>query len=153
MDKQKALEDFETFLMIMDDQIESLCLEAKEHSIILQMNAQDLEKLEGLFDLLSQKKDKKDISALVVYFARHLGEIFRINHGGQWVLPLEDSSDIHFNLPVISGFNSKVPDLAFSPIHVMRSYSLRRKPGTLRRAFESSANPKAIDLDIELEDE
>ncbi|UQO99530.1 hypothetical protein L0Z36_11520 [Burkholderia multivorans] len=144
-DRKSAEEEFDNFLMNMDDQLDWLSRKAEEHGIELDVGLDDLSKLETLFDLLSDGKDKDYVSRLVVTFARFLGEIVRENYGGKWTLPLDDEKNINFNTPVIVG-HVPIEGLEFAPLSVMRAYALRRKQGTLRRAVDAQVNPKPVDL-------
>ncbi|CAB5279037.1 hypothetical protein IST455A_00141 [Burkholderia multivorans] len=144
-DRKSAEEEFDNFLMNMDDQLDWLSRKAEEHGIELDVGLDDLSKLEKLFDLLSDGKDKDYVSRLVVTFARFLGEIVRENYGGKWTLPLDDEKNINFNTPVIVG-HVPIDGLEFAPLSVMRAYALRRKQGTLRRAVDAQVNPKPVDL-------
>lgn len=149
-DKQKYEEDFENFLMIMDEQLEALKDDAEKHKIPLDFSLSDLSNLEDLFDLMAPSNNKEDQSGMVVLFARHLGEMVRLNYGGQWFLPLDDKKNVNFNKPVIIG-HSPVKGLEFSPIFVMRAYSLRRKKGALARAVKANVDPTPVDIDHLLE--
>jgi hypothetical protein len=149
--KTEAENRFENFLIIMDDQIESLKEESEKYGINLDDSLSDLDKLENLFDLMRLEKSDEEISSLIVFFARHLGEIVRLNYGGKWFIQLDDAHSVNFNEPVIIG-HAPIENLDFAPISVMRSYALRGKKGTLRSAVEADIDPKAIDLDNLIED-
>lgn len=143
--REQALDDFDNFLMVMDDQLEALQEEATRRRLILDFSLDDLERLEKLFDLMTDGVDNDTRSSLIVSFGRHLGEVVRENYGGRWVVPLDDEKNINFNKPVIIG-HTKIEGLEFAPLTVMRAYSLRKKPGTLRRAVEADVNPQTLDL-------
>lgn len=144
-DKKMAEEKFDQFLMIMDDQLDSLSCEAESRGIDLDFSLDDMDKLEDLFDLMAEGKSADDRASLVVFFARYLGELVLKNYGGKWSLPLEDEKNVNFNTPVIVGHCS-IEGLEFAPISVMRGYSLRKRKGSLRRALDADVNPKALDL-------
>ena len=74
IDGKIAQEKFDHFLMVMDDQLDWLSVEAKQHGIKLELKSNVFQKLENLFDLMASGKDKDYISKLVVTFARYLGE-------------------------------------------------------------------------------
>lgn len=145
IDKKTAQEDFDNFLMVMDDQLEALAEEAAKRGIRLDLSLNDLERLERLFDLMSEGLEKDEKASLVVTFARHLGEIVRVNFGGKWHLPLDDPKNVHFNKPVLVG-HTAVDGLEFAPTFVMRGYALRKQPGSLRRAVDAQINVKPLDL-------
>ena len=151
INKEAAEQDFDNFLMIMDDQLDNLRDEAEARGISLDLSPADLDKLEILFDLMSENVDKNEMSGLVVLFARHLGEIVRVNYGGNWRLSLDDEKNINFNNPVITG-HCPVEGVEFSPIFVMRAYSLRRKKGTLQLAVDAQIKPSPVNLSHLAED-
>jgi len=143
--KEQALEDFDHFLMVMDDQLDALRNEAAKSGITLDLSFDDLDRLEKLFDMMVSGVDNDTRSSLIVSFARHLGEVVRENYGGKWAVPLDDEKNVNFNKPVIIG-HTKIEGLEFAPLTVMRAYLLRKKPGTLRRAVDADVNPEALDL-------
>jgi hypothetical protein len=145
MDKAESQDKFEVFLTLMDDQLDALRSEAAQRGIELNSSLADLERLEKLFDLMSEGLDKDAKASLVVSFARHLGEVVRLRFGGSWHLPLNDPKDINFNTPVIVG-HAPIAGLAFAPLSAMRAYALRKKPGTLRRAVEADIHIRPVDL-------
>ena len=149
--KKEAEDKFENFLMIMDDQVESLKEDASTYNFFLDDSLSDMEKLEDLFDLMSKDTNQDERDGLVVYFARHLGEIVRLNFGGKWFIQLEDEKHINFNEPVIID-HCPIEGVDFAPISIMRAYSIRRKKGTLRRALEADIDPQIINLDNLIED-
>jgi hypothetical protein len=143
--KKEAEEKFDDFLMIMDDQLDWLTEEAERYGFTLKLTPDDFAKLEKLFDLMSEGQNKDFISRLVITFARHLGEIVRVNYGGKWELPLDDEKNVNFNTPVIVG-HTPIQGLEFAPLSVMRAYSLRRKRGTLQQAVEAHVTPSPLDI-------
>lgn len=94
---------------------------------------------------MSANQNKEFVSKLTTTFARQLGEVVRLNYGGKWVLSLEDPQSPHFNMPVLVG-HAPVEGVEFAPILVMRSYALRRKKGTLKRAVDAQVSPEPLDL-------
>ncbi|MFG6088428.1 hypothetical protein ACEU0C_002668 [Stenotrophomonas indicatrix] len=145
LDLGKAREVFDDFLMIMDDQIEWLVAQAQMHGIELDRSPESFDRLERLHDLMAATLSEDERDSLRVILARYLGETVRLAHGGRWTLPLDDPKDVHFNRPVIVG-HSTYPMEEFSPIHTMRAYSLRGRPGLIRSIVASSVNPQILDL-------
>ena len=145
IDRKEAEEKFDNFLMAMDEQLDWLSDEAENRGIKLDFGPSDFSKLEQLLNLMSEGQDKDSISRLIVIFARHLGEVIRLNYGGKWYLSFEDEKNVNFNIPVIVG-HTKIEGLEFSPLSVMRAYALRRKEGTLQRAVDAQINPEPLDL-------
>ncbi len=144
-DEHQAMDKFQNFLMVMDDQLEALSEEASNRDLQLDFSKADLECLEKLFDLMSADLNKDAQLDLVVSFARHLGELVCRNYGGRWILSLADKKNVSFNTPVVIEF-SKIEGLEFAPLSVMSAYALRRRPGTLKRAVDAATNPKPLDL-------
>jgi hypothetical protein len=148
--QKKAEDDFEVFLTIMDDQIEGLKEDAEKRSIYLDDSIDDGEKLENLFDSMAADLSENEKKGLIVLFARHLGEIMRLNYGGSWHLSIEDEKNVYFNTPVIRE-HSSIKGLEFSPLFPIRSYALRKKKGTLRTAIMAHVAPKELNIDHLLE--
>ena len=144
-DREQALEKFNDFLMIFDEQTDALEKDAAARGIDLDFSVESLAKLEQLFLLMAEGADKDTISQLIVYFARYLGEIVRTNYGGKWILSLDDPKNVNFNTPVIVG-HTPISDLEFSPIRVIRAFALKRQPGMLWRAIDAHINPNPVDL-------
>lgn len=144
-DKRKAEDDFDEFIFIMDDQLEWLEAEAERRGIHLTRNTMCFPMLESLFDLMSKGQSKDMVSRLIITFARYLGEAVRGAYGGKWTLPLDDPKNVNFNTPVITGHCS-TEGLEFSPILVMRAYSIRHIKGLLKRAVDADINPSPLDL-------
>ncbi|EIK47024.1 hypothetical protein O59_001045 [Cellvibrio sp. BR] len=149
--RKQAEETFENFLMIMDDQLENLKGTAEKNQIPLDYSLRDLENLEKLFDIVSKDLPKDELSKMVVFFARYLGELMINRNGGKWTIPLDNEKNINFNTPVITG-HSPIDGLEFAPISTMRAYALRRKKGTLRRSYDANVNPIAVDIDHLIEE-
>jgi hypothetical protein len=145
VDKKLALEKFDDFIFEMDDQLDALRELARVHGIALDMSAEDFERLEQLFDLMADGVDSERRKDLVVSFARYLGELVCGLFGGKWILALSDEKSVYYNQPVIVG-HGVTPDLEFSPTMTMRAYSLKKRPGTLRRAVMAHVHPEPLDL-------
>ena len=136
---------FDDFLFIMDEQIESLENDASERGQFINASMESLDQLEELFIIMSSENDSEMLAGQIVYFARYLGEIVIREFGGKWDLPLADINNINYNAPVVVG-HSPVAGLEFSPIGVVRSFSLRHKRGLFRSAILAQTNPNPIDL-------
>jgi len=144
LNKKEALDQFDNFLMIMDEQTDSLELEAEKKGIELECSVESLGKLEELFLGIAKDADKETVDGLVVSFARYLGEIVSNNFNGKWVLSLNDPKSINYNTPVI--IEHAQEGLEFSPISVMRAFSIRKKPGFLKQAIYADVNVQPVDL-------
>jgi len=141
----EKLNQFDDFLMIMDDQLEALERDGLQHGVNIHCNMDSLESLEQLFSKMKREIESNKINDLIVCFARYLGEIVIKSFGGHWRLHLEDEKNINYNRPVIIGHCS-IPDLEFSPILLVRAYSIKEKQGMFRRAIEADIYPNPLDL-------
>lgn len=140
------LEKFDHFIFIMEDQLEVLEEKAESFGYVLARDMRSLEKLEEFFNELTANSSTEEKNELSIIFGRYLGEIVRKSFGGKWHLPLEDKRNINFNNPVIIG-HTDIDGLEFPALGVMHAFSLRKKPGLLRRAVMSQVEPKAVDID------
>ncbi len=81
--------------------------------------------------------DYNDLSA-------YLGEIVRLKYGGKWICCLDKiNNSLYYGFPVIEGHS--IPDVVFSPFHVIKAFILRRKPNLFYDAIENQVNPQQID--------
>jgi hypothetical protein len=139
-------EKFDRFIFIMDDQLEGLEKIAEPYGIQLTREMDSLEKLEALFDTVTAGSPSEKKNELSVTFGRYLGEIVRETFGGKWHIPLNNPKNINFNTPVIIG-HTKIDGLEFPALSVMHAYSLRKRPGLLRRAVMSQVEPRSVEID------
>lgn len=95
--------------------------------------------------MMADGADKDQTNKLIVFFARYLEEIVRVNYGGPCHLPLDDPKNINFNTPVIIGY-TRIDGLEFAPMTAMRAFALKRRPGMLWTAIQADIDPKALDL-------
>lgn len=138
--------------MAMDDQLKWLEEEASRLNLELGISKNTPELLEALLDRMSGGMNDDNKDRLLVILGRYLGEFVRITYGGKWTLPLDDEKNINFNTPVIVG-HSRFEGLEFSPIRTMRAYSLRKKPGMIRKIIHSDISPQILDLSKEASEE
>lgn len=142
----EAKEKFDDFLMIMDDQLETLQEEAENKNIILEPTMDGLENLEKLFFEITKSADEEEERGWIVTFARYLGEIVRTTYYGKWHLSLDDPKNLYYNTPVIVN-HTKVEGLEFSPIYAMRALSIRKKNGLLRKIVMADIKPRELEID------
>ena len=152
IDLKKAGEDFEDFLMIMDDQLDWLDLEAEKFGIDLDYSIESLSELEKLFELMSPPDDLAfDSVGLAIVCARYLGEVFCRTVGGAWELCLDDPKNVYYNQPVILGWNTYGGE--FPPLSIMRSYEHTRRSGFVLKTFKGYSEPsKPLDLSAMVEE-
>lgn len=145
VNRGEALQRFDSFLMLMDEQLRALEADAARHGLPLAPEQDTPEQLEALFDALAQglsrEADPEAWGSLLVYIGRYLGEWVRQSFGGRWVLPLDDVRNLNFNTPVIVG-HSPVCGLELAPIRLVRAYGLRRRRGTLRKGVLAQVRPE-----------
>jgi hypothetical protein len=144
VNRDEALQRFDSFLMLMGEQLRALEGDAARLGLPLAPGPDTPEQLEALFDALayglSREADTEAWGSLLVYIARYLGEWVRQSFGGRWVLPLDDARNVNFNTPVIVG-HSPVPGLDLAPLSLVRAYGLRRRRGTLRGGVLAQVRP------------
>lgn len=143
--REESENRFDDFLMLMDDQIDWLFSEAGRFGVELLTDIGDCEKLEALFDAMSDGLDKDQTQKLSVVFARQLGELVRQNYGGRWVLSWNNDNSMNRGLPVLIG-HCPVDGVEFAPLRVMHFYALRRNRGLLRRSIEADVQPSPLAL-------
>lgn len=130
VNQDEALQRFDHFLMLMDEQLQALEADAARLGLPLTCGPETPEQLEALFDALAQdlsrEADPEAWGSLLVYIGRYPGEWVRQRFGGRWVLPLDDVRNVNFNSSVIVG-HSPVCGLDLAPISLVRAYGLRRR--------------------------
>ncbi len=145
LNRDEALQRFDHFLMLMDEQLLALEADASRQGLPLALGTDTPEQLEAVFDALAQglsrDADPEGWGSLLVYIGRYLGEWVRQSFGGHWVLSLDDARNVNFNTPVVVG-HSPVPGLDLAPISLVRAYGLRRRCGTLRRGVLAQVRPE-----------
>jgi len=144
VNEKEALEQFDDFLMIMDEQTDSLELEGEKRGIELDRSVESLGNLEELFTAMTENADKEKIEGLIVLFARYLGEIVCDTFRGKWILSLHDPKNINYNSPVV--IDHAQEGLEFSPLSAMRAFSIRKKPGLLKQAVYADIDIQPVDL-------
>jgi hypothetical protein len=127
-------EEFQEFLVEMDDVLEGLIEKAAGHGLRLDYSPASLDALEELW--LSSKK-AGDAERLSTRCARYVGEVYRRNLGGIWRLELDDPRKAAFGLPVISGFSTR--GYSSCPTLLFQSFRAREKRGILRAAFDADS--------------
>lgn len=127
---RSELEKFEQYLFEMDDVIEDFIGEAAALGYALDYSDASLNALEAF--IVARIESKLD--QLKNRAARYLGEAFRKNVGGRWDLYLENTQDLHYKLPVITGFAPI--DLDFCPVELIENFVAKKEAGMLYRAFK-----------------
>lgn len=124
---------FEKYLFEMDDVLDDFVGEAGALGYRLDYTEGSLDALES-FVLQRLHSDEEQVKNRA---ARYLGEVFRKRVGGHWDLYMDNPDDLHYRLPVITGF-SKV-DFDFCPIEIVVNFTVKQERGILQRAFRYAA--------------
>jgi hypothetical protein len=124
-------EKFEQFLFEMDDVLEQFLAYAAAGGFILDYSLASLNTLE---QLLLIPKSPEESSRVQNRAARYLGEVFRKQLGGKWMLCDRGPRYVYQGLPVIGGHSDK--HIEFCPIHTIGNFARTSKEGLFRRALE-----------------
>jgi len=136
--KEELEEKFEDFLFNLDDCLEEFLKKsfAKGYHFDYSFNSLPLvEKYIIDNNVLVESDDYNDISSYV-------GEVLRKNAAGsKWICNLDkEQNSLYYGFPVIEGHS--IPDVLFSPFHVVKAFILRKKPNLFYIAMESQINPE-----------
>lgn len=144
-------DDFDKFLILMDDQLDTVEVEANKRGFSINLTMESLENLEKTFlsVVADCTDDEKD--GWIVTFARYVGEIVRICFNGKWHLSSDDPTNIYYNTPVIIN-HTTIDGLEFSPIFAVRALSIRKRLGLLRQIIMADVAPVPLDIDYLRED-
>jgi hypothetical protein len=126
---EEEREKLEHYLFEMDDVLEDFVGEARALGYALDYREDSLVALEAFI----AERLESDPSQVKNRAARYLGEVFRKNVGGRWDIYLENPKDLHYKLPVVTGFSSV--DFDFCPIELVENFVVKKEAGTLSRAF------------------
>ncbi|MEO8378779.1 MAG: hypothetical protein ABI779_03865 [Acidobacteriota bacterium] len=130
MSAEEERDKFEHYLFEMDDVLEDFVGEAQAVGYALDYREDSL----GALEAFIAERLESDPSQVKNRAARYLGEVFRKNVGGHWDIYLENPKDLHYKLPVVTGFSSA--DLDFCPIELVENFVVKKEAGTLIRAFK-----------------
>lgn len=131
-DRNRREEEFQKFLVEMDDVLEGLLERAERDGRVLDYSPASLDALEELW---LSGKSAGDAEVLSTRCARYVGEVYRRNLGGVWKLELNSPKKAAYGLPVISGFSSR--DYSSCPTLLFQSFRAREIRGLLRTAYEA----------------
>lgn len=92
---------------------------------------------------LAWKNSSEEAKWERMYVWCYLGETFRKNFGGEWVVSLDDPDSINYGQWVVSGFDQV--GVEFDPLGTLQGYLLRGKPALLS-VMEAHARPVPLDL-------
>lgn len=144
-------DNFEKFLILMDDQLEAVENEANKRGLPVDLAMDSLENLEKTFLSVINDCTEEEKDGWIVTFARYIGEIVRICFNGQWHLSSDDPKNIYYNTPVIVN-HTQVEGLEFSPIFAIRALSIRKRIGILRQIIMADVAPVPLNIEYLRED-
>jgi hypothetical protein len=132
-------EKFDQFDVEMEDSLEDFIRKANSFvipgTLPLDYSPESIGKVEKVFRNVIEKNiliSEEDIFTTKI--ARYLGEIIRRQVGGYWAL-CEDSKNVNFGLPWLTGFES-LPKFGWSPFGVVLNYKANPKEGLFTSATE-----------------
>lgn len=133
-------EKFENFLFNIDDYLDNIIAKAVSQGYNFDYSLDSLKDVENYIIKNNITIDDDDYNDLSAY----LGEVLRLKYGGNWICNLDkENNSLSYGFPVIEGHS--IPDVLFSPFHVMKAFFLRKKVNLFYEAIESQVNPKDID--------
>ncbi|CAA6808545.1 MAG: Unknown protein [uncultured Sulfurovum sp.] len=141
IDKEKMENDFQIYLMSINDNLDDLEVVLKEHygsEYQLDFTIESLDKIE---DFLSKQLENYAIKIyplgkLLENVSTYMGEIARRKLSGYWDLE-RDNKDFDFGYPMITDLDGLPKDFGWSPIQVVFNFKRKKKIGLLKRATKS----------------
>jgi len=144
-------DNFENFLILMDDQLEAVENESNKRGFSIDLTINSLENIEKLFLSIIKDCTEEETEGWIAAFARYVGEIVRIRFSGQWHLSSDSPKDVYYNTPVIVN-HTKIKGLAFSPIFAIRALSIRKRIGLLHQIIMADIEPVPLEIEHLRED-
>jgi hypothetical protein len=140
MEDEELEEKFENYLFNIDEYLESISNKANHQGYNFDYSLDTLNDVENYIIKNNTTIESDDYNDLAAY----LGEVLRLNYGGKWICNLDkENNSLSYGFPVIEGHS--IPDVLFSPFHVVKAFILRKKSNLFFEAIESQVNPKDID--------
>ena len=99
--------------------------------------------IEGMGEQIAWKNKAETAAVLRLGVWSYIGETFRKNFGGGWLVSLNNPDSVYYGKWVISGFSEL--GLEFDPLGTMLSFLLRGKP-SIRGMMESYVRIVPLDL-------
>ncbi len=140
MNKEELNDQFQFWLMDMEEALErfrqALPLADRDR---LNYSAESLEFVEA--HALSAYPDVREALAptegkRVDQFARYVGEVFRKNLGGKWIIDFSDPKNAFYGLPQLSGLKGQQTQVC--PLTLVTTSLDRRTGKFLRMVFENN---------------
>jgi len=132
---EEIKEKFENFLFNIDNYLESIIDKANSQGYVFDYSLNSLKDMESYIIDNNITADSDDYSDLSAY----LGEVLRLTHSGKWICNLDEKNNsLYYGFPVIEGHT--IPDVLFSPFHIVKAFILRKKINLFREAIENQVN-------------
>lgn len=139
MDKEEQNDQFEYWLMDMDDTLERFRQALPVADIHrLDYSAESLQFVEAL--VLAAYPDVPEALApseteRIDQFARYVGEVFRKHLGGKWIIDFSDPKNAFYGMPQLSGLKGQLAQLC--PLTLVTTSLDRRTGKFLRMIYEN----------------
>ena len=147
IDPEAANEELQQYLFHLADNQEEFTEKLQSSGYDLNYGLDNLPELERYIGDMGERiawKNKAESAAILrLGVWSYIGETFRKNFGGGWVVSLDDPASINYGKWVISGFGKL--GLEFDPLGTMISFLLRGKP-SVRSMMESYVHIVPLDL-------
>lgn len=144
-------DNFEHFLILMDDQLEAVENESNKRGFSIDLTMNSLENIEKVFLSIIEDYTEEETDGWIAAFARYIGEIVRIRFDGQWHLSSDSPKDVYYNTPVIVN-HTEIEGLEFSPIFAIRALSIRKRIGLLHQIIMTDIEPVPLEIEHLRED-
>lgn len=147
IDSEVANEELQQYLFHLADNQQEFIEKLHSNGYGLDYSLDNLIELEryvkDMGEQIAWKNKAESAAYLRLGVWSYIGETFRRNFGGGWLVSLHDSDSIYYGKWVISGFGKL--GLEFDPIGTMISFLLRGKP-SIRSMMESHVHIVPLDL-------
>ena len=147
--KEEEEDKLQVFLFNMDEEEIDFIAQARaagyglndEHTLD---SLSELERyaLERNINFQDPSEEALDARTLCWYY---LGEVVRMNYGGNWEFSMSEDNTMHWGLYVIEG-HTPIPGLEFEPLGLLKRFLRKRNPGALLRGINSQVNPQPVDF-------
>lgn len=147
IDPEAANEELQQYLFHLTDNQEEFINKLQSSGFNFDYSLDSLPELERYIGDMGERiawKNKAESAAFLrLGVWSYIGETFRKNFGGGWLVSLSDTDSVYYGKWVISGFSEL--GLDFDPLGTMLSFLLRGKP-SIRSMMESYVNIVPLDL-------
>ena len=140
LSKEELVEKFEQFLFNMTNCLEQFEEKSLKKGYHFDYGFDSLSLVEKYIvenEVIIESDDYNDISS-------YCGEVLRKNiEGSKWICNLdEENNSLYYGFPVIEGHS--IPNVLFSPFHIIRLFILRKKPNLIYDAIASQLSVEQL---------